>query len=634
MKLMLDSWAYKRKPTPDDIRNRINKSIIKSSIDINVEQLSKELTSGKTFMCGYLEKDSNGDIKRTESYWKSQQVIALDFDNEYSFRNDENKNVKVRYISATLEQALNNEFIKKYAAFAYQTFSHTEEHPKFRVVFVLDRPMYNLEKFKELIKKLINEKFPMVDISCTDGARLFYGGRGLHVVAYDNRLPLDPTLWQDIQGIEYIYPTRGCKSSKVITPTNKSKVKSITYNTNKIANNLKLINQRDIQSLRSVINPIPITLHNKNQVYDYLKQQSLLIYLGTQSNQLYNIFHDEDKPSGSIYQSNLTNGHWLYKCHSLSNPFVGTILQITMKLLACTLPEAGKFLMDVYDITIEENDVQKQLREEIDAYKYILQSDELQELYPSFYKMFNRYGYIENLYVLLDLIKENLPADSDDKRLLFYHSISTLSKKFNKSRAVTGDRMNFFTFFNLIYKLPESEVPEDIIKFQLRNKRNKKYKYRNSTYQMELYSFDFFAELDTRCEDWMKKGLTTKSMNYEGILRNYGRSEADRVFPQDQGKVIAELNEDIVLHIEVSTLNIIGQKGWATEKEILEGVKSYFKGQKKFKEQQLKRSIGEMLDKYNLEIVSSNKLIKAEMNITEEHLNKSSFPKLIRPIKE
>jgi hypothetical protein len=640
IKLMIEPKKYQSKP--QDVW-RINNSIVKYPTEINVEDFANEIINGKTFICSLIDNGGWGLPKRQEKFWKSQQVIALDFDNEIYIKDENGKNKKIKHISVTLEQILQDKFIKKYAAFAYNTFSNKIDHPKFRIVFVFDTPFSQLAECKKVINQLL-KLYPSADQQCSDGVRLFYGGSNLQIINYSNRLPNDPTLWEDIKGINLIYPTKGSGNSinttNIINIHNYQSSNSnnqIIHKSNKLnsklATNLSHIQAKDIQLLINSINPEPVTLHNNHQVFDYLKQQDLRVFLGVDSNHIYDIFHDEDKPSSSLYQSESGTGHWLYKCHSTSASFVGTILQITEKLLGCSLQEVKEFLMQVYKITIVENETQKRLKEEIDNYKYILQTEELPELYPNFYKLFNGNGYLEDLYILLDLVKENLSADSDDPRMLFYHSINTIAKRFMRSTSNTSVRINFLTFFKLIYKLDESDVPKYILDRHIQNKISKKYKYLNNTYELKTYEYSFFSELDSRCDEWMSKGLTTKTMNYEGILRNFGQEEANRVFPQDKDKQISELHEDVVSLIESTTMKIISDKGWSTEKEILENVKLYFKGQKKLKEELMKRCIGEMLDKYNLERISCNKDVKKEMEITEEQLPLVSFPKLIRPKK-
>ncbi|WBL16346.1 hypothetical protein [Sutcliffiella sp. NC1] len=642
---MLHPKKYQTKPTVDDIRFNINKEIIKNPVHIAIHELAKALSKGQTVVSGYFEKDGEGYIHRRETHWKHQQFVALDFDNEIEVKDAEGKKVKIKHIEATIDDVLHNEFVKKYAAFVYETFSNKPDHPKFRVVFIFDKPFYSLRDCKNTIINL-HDLFPMSDKACKDGTRLFFGGNNLHVINYNNRLPNETTLWGDIKGIKPICPPKGyarisldntskLNNSNSIQISNNNKVSNSNesvsiLNNDKLASNVQLIRQWDVQSLVSVIKPKPIILYNYHDVYNYLKKQDLKLFLGVNSNSIYDIFHEETVPSGSVFQSQSGNGHWLYRCHSTSSNFAGTIFQITEKLTGNSFVDVRNFLMDVYRITIQENETQKRLREEIDSYKYVLQSEEFPDMFPNTYKLFKRYGFFEDLYILLDLIKENLPADSDDPRLLFYHSINTLAKRLMRSSTNTGIRMNFLTFFKMIYKLDESEVPEKLLHMQLVNKKNNKHRYMNSTYELKTYNYDFFFELDGLCDEWLAKGLTTKSMNYEGILRNFGREEADRVFPQDKGKEVSELHEDIVSMIERETMKLVNKRGWATEKEILENVKLYFKGQKRLKESLMKRCIGEMLDKYDLERIATNKNVKKEMNITDDVLPVASFPKLIR----
>ncbi|MGG2087917.1 hypothetical protein ABFY59_13085 [Priestia aryabhattai] len=218
------------------------------------------------------------------------------------------------------------------------------------------------------------------------------------------------------------------------------------------------------------------------------------------------------------------------------------------------------------------------------------------------------------MYILLDLVKEYLPS-GDDPRLLFHHSIDTIAKKIRRSRSVTHTRINFLTFFKLITKLGKDEIPKELYESQLKSRREKGYRYLNSTYELNIYSYDFFSELDDMCTIWLKKGCTTKTINYEGILRNFGREEADRVFPQDKGREIPTLNEEVAFMIRHTTLELIDSKGWTSEKEILANITLYFKGQKKFKEKQFKICLGELLEDYDLERIRLNKQIKEEMKI-------------------
>ncbi|MED0994364.1 hypothetical protein P4T34_02550 [Bacillus mobilis] len=587
MKIMLDNYCYVSKPT--DL-GAINKRIIESTVDIEIGDLAQELIKGKTFIPAYF-KSKEGQIKRRKEYWYSQQVIALDFDDGMS-----------------LDEAT-NEFINT-ACFIYTTFSHKEEKHKFRVVFVLDKPIYRVSEFERIISALMDE-YPQADNHCKDCTRLFFGGKKIIELNYGNRLKVDDFLKLSPDSFD-----RTDKNIPIYPAKNKKQLKSSKHQGyNDKAENVQLIQQRNIKELQKRIHTEPMVIHNKYEVSNFLKKQDLREYLGiTTKGNFIDVFHDENNPSASIYESNRGNGHQLYKCFSTSSPFTGTILEITERLLKCSMIEAKAFLMELYQVEIYESEQQKELKEELDIYKELLQSDDLEEMYPNFYKVFNRYGYLEDMYILLDLVKEYLPA-GNDKRLLFYHSLETISKKLGRSKSVTHTRINFLTFFEFLSKLDKNEIPKELYEIQLNSKRKKGHKYLNSTYTINIFSFDFFNMLDKKCALWIAKGCTTKTVNYEGILRNFGREEADRVFPQDKGKIIISLSKEVVSMIHRTTLELIESYGWTTEQEVLEKVRLYFKGQQKFKEKQFKICFGELLDGYDLERIRLNKELKEKLKI-------------------
>lgn len=603
MKIILDTVDYSSKPSGREI-GLINNRIIRCNpVEINAAKLAEEVTKGKTFIPATF-KSIGGSIKRSKANWESQQVIALDFDE-----------------GLTLDEAINDVFFKQHAAFLYTTFRHKESHHKFRVVFALDKPLNQYKDFEYIIDSLL-ERYPQADRACRDGSRLFFGGKKVVPFDFNNRLKVSSFAGINTTPLQDIKSNLDMSVTRVHTNPKAS-------NTAICANHEELIRNRNIKKLQELLHIEPVTL-STNEVLDYLKKQDLRAFLGirTEGNFI-DIFHDEVSPSASIYQSHRKNGHWLYKCHSSSNPFTGTILHVVQRLLVCSVVESKKFLMELYMIEIYESEAVREFKESIDIYKELLRSDELEEIHPHFYKVFSKYGHLQDLYMLLDLAKEFITNDTDP-RIVFYHSVRTLAQHFGRSTSVTGTRMNFFTLFKVTRKLDESELPEKLLKIQQRNKREKHFQYRSNTYELPMYTYEFFRQIDEMCRVWLDKGCTGRTISYEGIMRTFGREEADRVFPQDKGKEIAELNEQVVSNIQFNTLKLVQSKGWTTEKEILDTVKLYFKGQQEFKTKQFKRCIAEMMDAYDLEIIPSNKKLKEEMGITEEYLSKSSFPKLIR----
>ncbi|MDM5226079.1 hypothetical protein QUF73_07630 [Cytobacillus sp. NJ13] len=186
MKIILDTVEYSSKPCGREI-GLINNRIIRCNpVEIDAAKLAEEVIKGKTFIPATF-KSIGGSIKRSKANWESQQVIALDFDE-----------------GLTVDEAKNDEYFKQNAAFLYTTLSHKMSHHKFRVVFVLDKPLTRYKDFGCIIGNLL-ERYPSADKACRDGSRLFFGGRETLPFNFNNRLKvssfagLNNTPLQDIK---------------------------------------------------------------------------------------------------------------------------------------------------------------------------------------------------------------------------------------------------------------------------------------------------------------------------------------------------------------------------------------------------------------------------------------------------
>ena len=71
-------------------------------------------------------------------------------------------------------------------------------------------------------------------------------------------------------------------------------------------------------------------------------------------------------------------------------------------------------------------------------------------------------------------------------------------------------------------------------------------------------------------------------------------------------------------------LHLIEEQGYATEKQLLDEVKLYFRGQQRYKEEQLKRCLGEIIDNYGLQRVRLDKRLKELLIYTD-----NSYPFVI-----
>ena len=112
--------------------------------------------------CGCTFSPAIYNGKRRKENYIGQQLIALDFDNGVTF--------------AEIKQRA--EHYRLPILFAYKTFSHTEEHEKFRVVFVLSDMIcdaFTAETILAMFMKIFKE----CDKACKDSSRMFFGGKSL-----------------------------------------------------------------------------------------------------------------------------------------------------------------------------------------------------------------------------------------------------------------------------------------------------------------------------------------------------------------------------------------------------------------------------------------------------------------------
>ena len=177
-KVLLDSQQFKAKPkgsTPGYITNRLTNC----ETAISIESLATALSSGQTFTPATF-----GGKPRSNGNWVQQSIFALDIDN----KDKRGKKVKDSDI-VDLQTILNrcNEY-QLIPAFIYETFSHKDTWPKYRIVFQLEKPVTDPQQRRDIGNQLLF-LFPESD-NTFDESRLFYGGKNLVFERYEYYLDL------------------------------------------------------------------------------------------------------------------------------------------------------------------------------------------------------------------------------------------------------------------------------------------------------------------------------------------------------------------------------------------------------------------------------------------------------------
>lgn len=157
IKVHIDSRGYGEKPAGKEIggiKTRLQKSTSPSFVTL--EELVQKLETGHSISPGIMNGMSATD-------WQEQQLFLIDIDNEEAAPMLTIKDAKAICRENHLP-----------LAFYYQTFSHTKEHPKFRLGFVMGKPVADEDKRRKIVETLV-ALFPQSDKSCINADRIFHG---------------------------------------------------------------------------------------------------------------------------------------------------------------------------------------------------------------------------------------------------------------------------------------------------------------------------------------------------------------------------------------------------------------------------------------------------------------------------
>jgi len=137
--------------------------------ELNVDELQKELEKGYG-LCAWHMLEGKRQADATNVIQAG--LIIVDIDNQADYK-DGNGN-KVQKQELTPEQALELEVCRKYLTLAYHSPSTTKDWPRFRLVFGLEKPIFDPNFYKFFTQK-IYASIPGSDIRATTIPNLFYG---------------------------------------------------------------------------------------------------------------------------------------------------------------------------------------------------------------------------------------------------------------------------------------------------------------------------------------------------------------------------------------------------------------------------------------------------------------------------
>ena len=157
--LNIDSESFEHKPDKKQTA-LIQKRMSSNKKQVTITEFISAIEEGRSFKAAALNGNKNVD-------WESQQVFALDIDNDEKSVN--------KYGMLTPEEAYKRfNDLGVPPAFYYESFSSTKEKPKFRLIFIVKNPVIDI-RIRNAIQMALMTIMPEADKSCKDLSRLFYG---------------------------------------------------------------------------------------------------------------------------------------------------------------------------------------------------------------------------------------------------------------------------------------------------------------------------------------------------------------------------------------------------------------------------------------------------------------------------
>ena len=579
IKCMYFNHRFKDKPQGKQC-GWVQKSL--TQVNITIENLADALVHGASFKPGVLAGGNKAEN------WIEQQLFGLDFDDGIKIKEAYNKVISLGITPC----------------FMYTTFSHKEEHHKFRMIFCNDTVITD-GNIRDKLQATLMGTIGGIDEVCFNRDRLFFGGKG-HTVLYpdyDTRINAESIIekyWNDDfeQYISNAKPkSKKKKDSTAAGIKNKDRKSKniIVYedNTDAISTlNIPLLQERlgikgDLigtdRRRYSLLVPTQSPEAEKSgrcengvyqfqseaEMYNYINSIDLQEYLGVPSGTFCCILptHEDNKPSAHIYITD--DGTQIYKCFGCNQ--ARTIISITEQLAHCKRSEAINFIKRVYGIDYKPSEwVEQQRQLMIDSALY-LDSEEFKETFPQINKLIRtRKADIQKILMhMTKYISDGLQLDG---KPLFFASLTSLMKVCERnSKPKMSQSITLFALLNMLNKVELNCIPEDELKKAKQISAKYGFKKIVNFYQIEEYGFTTLEDSEKIAATLLDNNMTLKGLSREYILRTFGVDLADKVYPQfkfENRQGTSAKSDYLTGEIALVVLETIKDQGYIFERNV------------------------------------------------------------------
>jgi len=587
----------------------VQKSLTQANISI--ENLADALCHGASFKPAVLVGGNKAEN------WCQQQLFGLDFDDGIKIEEAYNKVISLGIIPC----------------FMYTTFSHKEEHHKFRMIFCNDTVITDgniRDRLQATLMGIIGD----IDEVCFNRDRLFFGGKGQLVLYpdYEARINVESIIeryWND----DFEQYISNAKPKKKKTPAASSKSKDKRNSDKEYGPyenlNVKAIKEHDVEYLRKVLAHEPIEFENKNEFWDYIYSELDIAELIDIDNphSFCCVLHDDHNPSANIFTTQ--NGIQKYRCCSEN-------LTLNIKQLIEMLGnfkseyKSIQFIMDIYNLSIKESKWSIEQRENIDLMISNITLNKFKELCPQADKNIK---YAKDTFLMmLSIARNNVYSEkfsNDDGEIVFFVTNKKLAEYMGKGNSQkkidkVSKYIKMLIYHDLIRILDDSQVPKELlmkaIKYSGIDKRSGNHV---SFYAIPSWVIQQLKTIENNGIRWKDKGYRIGGVSFDMFYRSEGFDIAASLYPQykkkknEYGEIVnrttTQASDERTMKISEVILKTIQRKGYCTEKEVVYILGNQYRYE--VTETQIKRCLNEIMDSYGLKKVKANKVLKEQYQI-------------------
>lgn len=610
--------SYQQKPKGEQVK--LVQSELSQPAEIELETLANLLVNG----CNFRPAAVKG---MSDSGFISQQIYGLDFDNT----EDESVITPEDAIIQAKKKGIN-------PAFVYSTFSNSEEKPKFRMIFLLNSPISDLNERNRVQNGLMKHFEKYIDVKCSNPARVFYGSQSKKLLYADFEAIL--TKESVLNGIsEEITPARQPPKPKA-----KQKRPARTQKTLSASGNIGAIQNHDTDFLKKALKTTKKRVFdNRKDFLNYLyKEISLAELLGVEEKKTFCCIlpeHEDMNPSANVFKEKF--GTWRYKCFSCGANL--NTKQIVEKLGNFSSEyQAIEFIKKIYNLEIKETAWSEEQKQNIDSILESLCGVDGESSFSSLCPTANaNTRNAQQVFIQILLIAKSAifpdRAGRNDGNIIFYMSDSQLMRASGKgSKSQIHRYLKLLAYHGMIVPVDDKEVPKAFLSKALSQRTAAEHKH-ISFYKIPSWVFDRTRLIETQGQKWKENGYRVKSISYEMFYRAEGAEVAGELFPQYKtitttaGKTIqrktSKKSDKLYSEVQEIVCDLIKCQGYCTEKQIIEIMCANGIGKEKA-DYRLKQFMPDLITCNCLKKCRCNKELKRRFAI-ETAVN--SYPTIIFP---